>query len=231
VKVGGTAGFAPLASGLLQEGLHSQEAWEAVDEHLTRSLAPVLCAGVPPGQLLRMPLLTAGQAYATSALFGYVLRRAEQRLRLERLMQPGRGRGEGSLQAYIEAAGPGDFQDTMSTEEAQEAAEAQVAALFGDLRALKARLQEQLARVAPGGAYGDQGECLRLAVERGEVASLSLRADQLRRIILEGVAFGALLHEAEAEAQEFYELTPAAASGLGNFGVDMDGRGNPVLPN
>jgi len=71
---------------------------------------------------------------------------------------------------------------------------------------------------------------LQEAVSAGEVASLLLGASDVRRLLLEAAAFGALLWEAESKASELASLVPSKQPRLSDFGVQADGDGNPVIP-
>lgn len=217
----------------LTEGVHSPQALDAVEAHLAGSFGPASGGGSMPtdraNRPMRVSLFSAGQAYAMSSLYGYVLRRAEGRLQLESRLSGGASGGDdlepGRLQRYIDKAGPGWFQDEMSTVEAQEALQAQVEALFGSLRRLNDELIDAVQR--HGAATS---AALQTVVETGEVAFLQLSVRQFRRLLLEAVAFGSLLHEAEAEIQRGYELSPATSSRLGEFGVPTDDQGRPLVP-
>merc|ERR1719356_526847 len=162
-----------------------------------------------------------------SALFGYVLRRAEQRFRLDAVLHRGHdpeGRpgqpddaGDGLLLRYIdEAIGPGRFQNAMIFEETHVALQVRVNALFGDLRDLRFEFV----------AHDSWQE----AVRRGELPSVKLARGDLRRLLLESVAFGCLLREAEQQADQRFTLTPASRTGLDDFGMLTDANGDPTLP-
>jgi len=221
----------------LTSAVHSPLALAAVEEHLVRSLAST---PVRPGSVLQVLLFNIGQAYAMSLLFGHVLRRAEERWSLERQMDgecgamgtEGAGR---ALQRYItEKIGPGTFQDMMTSREAHLAADMQVRALFGDLRSLRLELVQHLGIESQRHVGQHErrrvSEKLEEAVERGEVAVLRLDSRELRRLLLEAVAFGSLLRAAEVQAVTTYDLTPTETPELDRFGIDTDENGCPVLP-
>lgn len=224
--------------------LHSPEALAAILEHLRRSF-PGTTPGLSDDQgdgssanLVRLALFNLGQSYATSILYGYVLLRAETRLKLERSLQPKAFTGSGrSLEDYIESIGTGNFQDTMLTLEAHLAAELQVCAVFGDLQQLKEQLREKLSsRLEKSRPQGDGAgreqvrSALQDAIGSGEVASLEITGADLRRMLAEAVAFGSLLRKAEVQAQEMCDLTLVSRSRLDKFGIETDSDGNPVLP-
>merc|ERR1712136_638114 len=139
-----------------------------------------------------MPLFQAGQVYLLSLSFGYYLRRAEARFQLDKLAggvwdeSADEVSRTTSLKEYISAFGPQDVQSlwSVSSLEAQMAMKEQISSLFGDLAALKVKLMTAL----------------------GEV-----NTPDLRRLVLEAVAFGSLLNDAERQFDSVYELTPAVA--------------------
>merc|ERR550532_836016 len=98
---------------------------------------------------------------------------------------------------------------SIASVEAQMAMEAQVTALFGDLRVLKGKLEQ--------------------AIQRNEVASLRITSDDLRRLVLEAVAYGALLIDMEKQVDTLYELTPASNRQMGALTGDGDDEGR-MLP-
>jgi len=217
--------------GALTDAAHSPQALRVVQDHVGRSIPNL--SGASPGQPMQILKFTCGQAYATSALFGYVLRRAERRFRLERSLFPDVEREASSkqdadkaLEDYLVSIGPGDFQDSMLSLEAQLATEAQVEALFGDLVELKAAILETLKAAPPG---EDPNRYLQEASTRGDIATLRLTVGDFRRLLLEAIAFGALLCDVEARAQEGYGLTPAASTRLDKFGIETDDQGRPLV--
>eukprot|EP00930_Biecheleria_cincta_P072461 TRINITY_DN59852_c0_g1_i1.p1 TRINITY_DN59852_c0_g1~~TRINITY_DN59852_c0_g1_i1.p1 ORF type:complete len:435 (-),score=95.10 TRINITY_DN59852_c0_g1_i1:298-1602(-) len=220
--------------------LHSSEALAAISEHLRRSF-PGLSGPEGDGSSalpVRLTLFNLGQAYATSILYGYVLCRAEDRLKLERSFQPQNFTGsDRPLEDYIESIGTGKFQDTMVTLEAHLAAELQVCGAFGDLQQLKEQLHAQLSSrlqksvSSCNDSLRDQvRSALQDAIVSGEVASLDITGADLRRLLAEAVAFGSLLFWAETQAQEMCDLTLVSRSRLDKFGIETDSDGNPVLP-
>lgn len=128
-----------------------------------------------------------------------------------RWMEPRWAEGEAiatqSLKEYLAGFGPEAMQriTTAASAEAQVTTEVQVSALFGDLRVLKRRILEVVGEVS---SREEAQKKLRLAIEQGRVKSISITGDDLRRVILEAVAFGALLYDSEREVGSVYELTP-----------------------
>mmetsp|Transcript_58137 Transcript_58137/g.112152 ORF Transcript_58137/g.112152 Transcript_58137/m.112152 type:complete len:378 (-) Transcript_58137:58-1191(-) len=215
LQANGRVQLVPAPIDSLTTAVHSATALKAVEDHVANSFSFV---GALPGQLIQIPSFSIGQAYAMSVLFGYVLRRGEQHLKLEQMMGGSHNvdmHGSALLQYIEKAIGPGDFQDKMTSVEAQEVTKAQVSALFGDL---------QLLREATVRALQNSPD-IHAAVQRGEVSSLSMTVAEVRQLLLEATAFGALLHETEDEVRNVYELTPSLHSGLDSFGVDVDAQG------
>ncbi|CAJ1336876.1 unnamed protein product [Effrenium voratum] len=214
--------------------IYSMEALELVRDHLFNIVKE---EARTPAPALRIALYQAGQVYAMSALFGYYLRRADVRYQLDKLVsydvqeepdpdESGRKRhrrpvprwmelawaqsetrGDMSLKDYIQNFGPEELRQirSLASAEAQAVMELQVSGLFGNLRVLKSRLLEALE-----GAENEQEatERLQQALAEGKVKSISISYDNLRRLILEAVAFGSALFDAEREVDSFYELTP-----------------------
>jgi hypothetical protein len=114
-----------------------------------------------------------------------------------------------TLKNYIESFDPTQLQqEGVLTREAQLATEAQVAALFGDLK----KLQEQLVKIVgppdPLLSSDDVNKKIETAIQMGQLPSLKISMVDLRRLVLEAVAFGALLKEAEGDVEAAaYELT------------------------
>ncbi|CAK0880976.1 unnamed protein product [Prorocentrum cordatum] len=108
----------------------------------------------------------------------------------------------------------------MVFEETHVALQLRVNALFGDLRDLRV---EFLA----------QHDSWQEAVQRGDLPSVKLACGGLRRLLLESVAFGCLLREAEQRAERRFAFTQrilAPRTGLDDFGVLTDANGDPLLP-
>eukprot|EP00929_Paragymnodinium_shiwhaense_P050233 TRINITY_DN25304_c0_g1_i1.p1 TRINITY_DN25304_c0_g1~~TRINITY_DN25304_c0_g1_i1.p1 ORF type:complete len:446 (-),score=75.98 TRINITY_DN25304_c0_g1_i1:211-1548(-) len=225
LRRGGYIRFDVLEPCALTSCVHSPAALKAVEEHVAKSFNFEM---VPREQVLQIPLVTVGQAYAMSSLFGYVLRRAERRYRLEQAMGGG---SEKSLQDYLSSYGPGKWQDKVNTVEAQLLSESQVQALFGDLPALKQQVADVLRAANPTDDRAVQEE-YRQAVTRGDIPSVSFYPADFRHLLLEACAFGAITNEVEHQVPTLfgYELTPTHSSSFDQFAVDTDDNGNPVLP-
>lgn len=214
---------------LLTSRIHSEEVLGAVEDHLTQSMPGGMAAknSAALQQTVLLPQFNLGQAYAMTIQYGYVLRRAQSRLQLERSLHPS-AEGLDSLRSYLKRIGPGMFQDAMVSVEAHVAAKLQVEGVFGDLQMLKGQLMKSIESRRSSGR--DTGAMLQEAVSAGEVASLLLGASDVRRLLLEAAAFGALLWEAESKASELASLVPSKQPRLSDFGVQADGDGNPVIP-
>eukprot|EP00439_Symbiodinium_sp_Y106_P011036 s6335_g1.t1 len=214
---------------LLTSRIHSEDVLGAVEDHLTQSMPGGMAAknSAALQQTVLLPQFNLGQAYAMTIQYGYVLRRAQSRLQLERSLHPSR-EGLDSLRSYLKRIGPGMFQDAMVSVEAHVAAKLQVEGVFGDLQMLKGQLMKSIESRRSSGR--DTGAMLQEAVSAGEVASLLLGASDVRRLLLEAAAFGALLWEAESKASELASLVPSKQPRLSDFGVQADGDGNPVIP-
>ncbi|CAE7942457.1 unnamed protein product [Symbiodinium necroappetens] len=66
---------------------------------------------------------------------------------------------------------------------------------------------------------------LEKAIKSKEVESLRITSDDLRRLVLEAVAFGSLLNDSEKQFDSIYELTPASSRVMGVLtGDDEEGR-------
>lgn len=181
----------------LVRGLYSREALGLVAEHVRSIIGEWdhLVRDFP----LQVSTFQVGQVYVISALFGYYLRRADSRFQLDKLAGSVKEEPNalaryaadfGIDQAWCSAA--------IASREAEETLEAQVAMLFGDFTQLQkeAGLRSRLED----------------AVATGQVASLRVTIDGLRRLALEGCAFGHLLGEAEADLGSSVHLTPASKS-------------------
>eukprot|EP00929_Paragymnodinium_shiwhaense_P001382 TRINITY_DN101610_c0_g1_i1.p1 TRINITY_DN101610_c0_g1~~TRINITY_DN101610_c0_g1_i1.p1 ORF type:complete len:432 (-),score=103.89 TRINITY_DN101610_c0_g1_i1:129-1424(-) len=220
--------------------IYSQEAVELVKEHLFGILG---AQGNPfgPAAVVQIALFQCGQVYAMSALFGYYVRRVDARFQLEKLagafgawgdenaepkaVELGDEAVSQSLRDYVTTFGPEELQRmrSIATVEAQMAMETQVSSLFGDLRVLKNKLLEAVGMVM---SNEEATQKLQKAIEEKKVESVRITTDDLRRLVLEAVAFGALLYESEKEADTFYELTPSGRTSMGALtgDDDMDGR-------
>ncbi|CAK0892722.1 unnamed protein product [Prorocentrum cordatum] len=131
---------------VLTDELYSKDALALVREHLMQFAGPGDVTWTSPmGSWVMIPLLQAGQVYAISAMFGYYLRQMDARYQLEKLVGAASGDTSGSdeedrtLKEYISTFGEAEMKrmTNIASVEGRLALEAQVAALFGDLRVLK----------------------------------------------------------------------------------------------
>lgn len=118
----------------------------------------------------------------------------------------GEVRVEKALADYIKGFGREELQKirTVASAEAQAAMEAQVYALFGNLKALKLQMLGVVGRVS---SNEELAEKIRGAIDSEQVDSIRLTGEDFRRLVLEAVAFGSLLCDSEMEANTVYELT------------------------
>jgi len=224
--------------------IYSQEAVALVKEHLFG----IIAQGNPfgPTSVVQIALFQCGQVYAMSSLFGYYVRRVDARFQLEKLAGAFGAWGDESsepkavklsdetvaqsLREYVTTFGPEELNRmrSIATVEAQMAMETQVSSLFGDLRVLKNKLLEAVGMVM---SQEEATEKLQKAIEEKKVESIRITTDDLRRLVLEAVAFGALLYESEKDADTFYELTPSNLRSMGGLMGDEDGLGDSrMLP-
>lgn len=134
-------------------------------------------------------------------------RRANPPRWMELAWAKGEERADMSLKDYIASFGPEELQQirSMASREAQVAMELQIAAVFGDLRKLKAKI---LWAVGKPKTPADASSKLQAAILMGKVESIRISATDLRRLILEAVGFGSALYDSERETGTVYELTP-----------------------
>jgi hypothetical protein len=216
-------------------GLNPNEALELLKEHVLNTIKEWdhLVRDYP----LQLALFQVGQAYSMSALFGYSLRQVDARYRLEEaLAGGGRARAEEeaprdaitdllsqltnggapkSMKEYVSSFGPQDHQHMlkMLSLEAEAVLDRQVSRLFGDLPGLTDELLQALGPAAsPLATRQEQIAQLRRALVDGEVQSVTLTVGDLRRLALEGAAFGFLLGDAEARAASVLDLSPGASN-------------------
>jgi len=226
--------------------IYSVDALALVRDHLFGILG---MQGNPFGTtaVVQIALFQAGQVYAMSALFGYYVRRVDARFQLEKLAGSFGSFGDEasddkgtaafaedkeaaeSLKDYVTNFGPEELQQmtAIASVEAQMAMESQVTALFGDLRVLKETLLEAVGMVI---SNEEATEKLQKAIEEQKVESIRITTDDLRRLVLEAVAFGALLYDAEKQADAYYELTPASSRRMGALTGDDDMENGRMLP-
>jgi len=130
----------------------------------------------------------------------------------------GEVRVEQSLADYIKGFGREELRKirTVASAEAQAAMEAQVYALFGNLKELKLQLFGAVGRVSTNEELAQK---IRGAIDSQQVDSVSLSGEDFRRLVLEAVAFGSLLCDSDMEANTVYELSgPKTPSGTVNQG-------------
>jgi len=135
----------------------------------------------------------------------------------------GEVRVEQSLADYIKGFGAEELRTirTVASAEAQAAMEAQVYALFGNLKELKLQLLGVVGRVS---SNEELAQKIRGAIDSERVDSVRLTGEDFRRLVLESVAFGSLLCDSEMEANTVYELTApksppsGSANNEGGFG-------------
>jgi len=226
--------------------IYSSDALNLVKEHLFGILGQ---QSTPLGTqaIVQIALFQAGQVYAMSAIFGYYLRRVDARYQLEKLAGSFGGFGETapakgvkkpfgddeealkSLKSYVESFSPEEAQrmTAIASVEAQMAMETQVLALFGDLRILKEALVQAVGMVI---SNEEATQKLQKAIEEKKVESIRFTSEDLRRVVLEAVAFGSLLYESEKQADSFYELTPSSSRRMGALTGDDDVAGGRLLP-
>lgn len=242
LKQGGDVKFGSINLKGLTSDIYSKDALELVRDHLFRIIGqsgnPSFMGGMG---VVQIALFQAGQVYAMSAMFGYYLRRVDARYQLEKLAGNFGAWGDeapeasaspfaedesaaNSLKGYISSFGLDEVQSmwAVTSVEAQMAMETQVSALFGDLRALKEKLVGAVGMV---GSPEEAEQKLQEAIKKNEVESMKITSDDLRRLVLEAVAYGSLLNDAEKQVDSMYELTPASSRSTGVLpGEDDEGR-------
>lgn len=133
------------------------------------------------GETQALDRLVTRQQFGAAARFGYFLRRAKQRLRLESIMTG----PVGTLETYV----------------AEMSAQQQV-----ELVRAASREASSAIEVRATALFGKASELLR-AVAVGEVSPLPLSPEGRARLAVEAVAFGASLFDAEEAAAQHYTLT------------------------
>lgn len=225
LKGRGEAAFVRTDLRALATGFYPSDALELVREHVLSVIGAWdhLVRDYP----LQLALFQVGEVYSMSALFGYSLRRAVLRYRLDRLAG-GPGAAGRTLQDYVSAFGAIEMEQVVGavSQEAQAVLDHRIFALFGDLGQLSAEVQAVMGAWPPEEA----GEArLSQAIELGEVESVRVTVDDLRRLVLEGVAFGFLLGKAEADVDSVCELTPGESPcGLLLFGGAHTNEHHPL---
>jgi len=214
MKDGGNVRFGAVDLKSLTSDVYSGHSLEIVRDHLLRIIGQ--SEAMSDSAILAMPLFQAGQVYLLSLSFGYYLRRAEARFQLDKLAggvwdeSADEVSRTTSLKEYISAFGPQDVQSlwSVSSLEAQMAMKEQISSLFGDLAALKVKLMTALGEVNTPEEAATKLETL---ISNKEVEYIRINTHDLRRLVLEAVAFGSLLNDAERQFDSVYELTPAVA--------------------
>jgi hypothetical protein len=174
---------------------------------------------------LHLSLFQVGLVYASSAQFGYSLRRMELRYRLDRLAGNPQAASR-SFKEYVDSCSTNTLQQMMSgaSAEAEAVLQQRVDGLFGSLRELSEEIHDAL---GPLPADEDAVAQLRAGIETGTVTSVRLTVGDLRRLALEGTAFGFQLGTSEAEVDSLYELQPdVGSSGMSQLLGGLDGVGH-----
>lgn len=239
MKEGGNVRFGSIDIKALTENVYSKDALDLVREHLYRIIGQQgSTAFMGNMAIVQIALFQAGQVYAMSALFGYYLRRVDARFQLEKLAGTFGAWGDEtpsetespfaqdqkqaqSLKDYVSNFGPEEMQrmTSIASVEAHMALESQVLALFGDLRVLKEKLVNALGPVM---SNEEVSKKLEEAVRTGEVEAMRITSEDLRRLVLEAVAYGALLNDSEKQVDSLYELTPSVSRPMGGLTGDDD---------
>jgi len=158
----------------------------------------------------QLSLFQVGLVYASSARFGYSLRRMELRYRLDRLAGSPQVASR-SFKEYVDSCGADMLQQMMSgaSVEAEAVLQQRVHELFGSLSELSMEIHHAL---RPKPANEEAIAHLRAGIKEGTVTSVRLTVGDLRRLALEGTAFGFQLGTSEAEVASLYELQPDVGS-------------------
>jgi hypothetical protein len=218
-------------------GLNSEEAIGLLKEHVLNTIKEwnYLVRDFP----LQLALFQIGQVYSMSILFGYSLRQVDTRYRLEKRVratsaaaasEANEGVAAGhaaverlspsqmlsgeeapkSMKEYVASLGQQDHHHLlrMVSREAEAVMERQVSQLFGDLPSLTTELVQALGPEAS--TRKEEVARLQQAIVNGEVQSVTLTVSDLRRLALEGAAFGFLLGDAESHAASIVDLAPGS---------------------
>ncbi|CAE7777936.1 unnamed protein product [Symbiodinium sp. CCMP2592] len=182
--------------------LYTKDAMPLVQEHVLGIIGP--WDHLVRDYALQLSVFQVSQVYSMSAIFGYALRQAELRYGLEKATGDAKA---ATLSDYVSSL---DSQEALLLSagmslEAQQAVKQQVTGLCGDS-------QEELWRglidaVGPALDSDEELGRLRQAIANGEVESVPISIALLRRIALEGVAFGFLLSRAEADSSQDLTFT------------------------
>lgn len=217
-----TDDFGPTHLKRLATTLYSEDALDLVKDHILNIIGK--WDHLVRDYKLQIALFQVGQVYWLSSLFGYSLRRADMRFRLERVVATGHDATSiaipKTLRDYVSGFGISEALLVASdmSSEAQMAIESQVFSLFGDLHSLRDRILGALDSLLGFVPIDEASAALREAILHGEVESTTITVAGLRRVALEGVAYGFLLGNAETEVDSSFELTPASAA----QGIDLN---------
>lgn len=226
LKTGGDVNFSAINLTNLTTDVYSIDALEIVKKNLFGIIRQqATTTSVNGTAVLRMSLFQAGQVYGMSAMLGYSLRNFDQRYQLEKLTKDFGGWGKRgavfsganpfakdrkaaqSLEEYIASFSPAEARrmTSLASMEVRMAMELQVTALFGSLSALQKNLKNAVGNVT---SLEEANRKLQQAIDDDKVETIRITVDDLTRIVLEAVAYGALLRDAENEADIMYKLTP-----------------------
>jgi len=230
VKAGGSMNFGHFELEGLTTRLYSKDMLDLVKEYVRDVTRPPnaqaqsaqsfeLFDHIP---IFQIPMLHAAKIYHSAAIVGYWLRQVDARYQLEKLLRAGLGtKGDGAEDVTLPQAELKPLRDylrnfgrehvhsmfSIASVEGRASIENQVTALFGDLRVLNEKIHKVIRHVPP--EY--HTEIVHQAVKRNEVESLCVNRHDFKRLVYEGVAYGALLNDAEQQVDMHFELTPAPA--------------------
>eukprot|EP00747_Dinoflagellata_sp_TGD_P197867 gnl/TRDRNA2_/TRDRNA2_69790_c0_seq1.p1 gnl/TRDRNA2_/TRDRNA2_69790_c0~~gnl/TRDRNA2_/TRDRNA2_69790_c0_seq1.p1 ORF type:complete len:486 (+),score=102.32 gnl/TRDRNA2_/TRDRNA2_69790_c0_seq1:66-1460(+) len=213
MKEGGDVKFDDIDLKGLTSRLYTKEALELVNERtgaeaLERLFKTLSGQAAIVPDVLHISLFEAAGIYARSAVFGYSLRNFDRRFQLEKMARNfgAPGGPMKSLLEYMSSFGVETVQDVTSipSMESRNAMELHVAALFGDHGVLK----EQFVNALDSAASQEELEVkLAEAISANKVHSIRITNEDMTRMILEAVAFGTLLNDAEKQVDAIYQLT------------------------
>lgn len=125
-------------------------------------------------------------------------------------------RGKGALRQYVESFDQEAMIATarLVTTEGAALVERQSKALFGDVKALQAQMQEAVGEDA--GSMEELMQRVQRAVADGSVESVTMTVGTQRRAVLEAVAYGCFLRDVESWVDREYELLTPISSASAN---------------
>jgi len=173
---------------------------------------------------LQLSLFQAGQLYAASARFGYAIQKIDARYQLEKAVDNVAADSRSFVDYFGDALGT----TTIASQEAEDALSRHVTALFGDMEALEHELVKALdlrteyEATKSGGVVEDAVTMLQQFVADEKVASVRMSVSSLRRLALEGCAFGFLLSAVEGEIGSAVELAKPPSVGRQPRGPSID---------